>query len=454
MSEVSCLVHYGSIKTANTLTKVSEASFQTLVECKSIRVRLGGENSHDEQCSRIPESFEEKELYYHRECYQKFTYAKTLLKRKVNQDGGASTSKRSQRLPRNALRTDECPNRDSRGRFPDHCMICKKTAIKVKGKRQVLTKIVTKSAEITLKQAAKLRNDEEMLIAVQDVDLIAKDFQRHEYCYREYTRLVWDKGQNENIETTGRFGNFEAVCEVVDDHIIGGRQCISMEYLMGAYGIGTGVRQRRHALKERLLKKYGDCLLFISTEYHTSQVVISRECLETQTISKSLEFSEDYAVKRAASLLHDVVLKFVKESTPLPWPPTIESLTSKERESPALLQLFFNTLLSPTDSHHDVKETTKRLSDSFSQDVIHALSKGTFMTLKHASLGLGLHSLTGQELPLTILSRLGHCINYDKICEIETAQPELVQHFQSMSMSLPLIPAESGSKVSMFSFEI
>ena len=102
---------------------------------------------------------------------------------------------------------------------------------------------------------------------------------------------------------------------------------------MGAYGIGTGVRQRRHALKERLLKKYGDCLLFISTEYHTSQVVINRECLETQTISKSLKFSEDYAVKRAASLLHDVVLKFVKESTPLPWPPTIESLTSKERVS-------------------------------------------------------------------------------------------------------------------------
>ena len=91
-----------------------------------------------------------------------------------------------------------------------------------------------------------------------------------------------------------------------------------MESLMGAYAIGTGVRQRRHALKERLLKKYDDCLLFISTKYHTSQVVISRECLETQTISKSLEFSEDYAVKRAASLLHDVVLKFVKESTPLP----------------------------------------------------------------------------------------------------------------------------------------
>lgn len=327
-----------------------------------------------------------------------------------------------------------------------------KTAIKVRGKRQVLSKIVTKSAESTLKQAAKLRNDQEMLIAVQDIDPIAKDFQRHEYCYMEYTRLVWEKEKNDNVETTERFGNFEAVCELVNDHILSGRQCISMESLMGTYGIGAGVRQRRHSLKARLLKKYGDCLLFISTEYHTAQIVISRECLETQTISKSLEFSENYAVKRTASLLRDVVLKFVEKSSSLPWPPTIESLMSRERESPALLQLFVNVLLSPTDSHHAVREMTRRLKDSFSQDLIHALSKGTFVTLKHASLGLGLHSLTGQKLPLTILSRLGHCINYDKICEIETAQAELVQLFQSMSLGLPLLPAESGSKVRIFLF--
>ena len=379
-------------------------------------------------------------------------YAKTLLKRKVSPDGETSASKRSSRFQHNSLKTEECSSVDSRGRFPDHCMICKKTAIKVRGKRQVLSNIVTKSAESTLKQAAKLRNDQEMLIAVQDVDLIAKDFQRREYCYREYTRLVWEKEKNYNVETTERFGNFEAVCELVDDHILSGRQYISMESLMGTYGIGTGVRQRRHAVKAWLLKKYGDCLLFISTEYHTAQIVISRECLETQTISKSLEFSENYAVKRTASLLRDVVLKFVEKSSSLPWPPTIESLMSRERESPALLQLFVNVLLSPTDSHHAVREMTRRLKDSFSQDLIHALSKGTFVTLKHASLGLGLHSLTGQKLPLTILSRLGHCINYDKICEIETAQAELVQLFQSMSLGLPLLPAESGSKVRIFLF--
>lgn len=69
------------------------------------------------------------------------------------------------------------------------------------------------------------------------------------------------------------------------------------------------------------------------------------------------------------------------------------------------------------------------------------------MTLKHATMGLGLHSLTGQKLPLVVLSRLGHSINYDRICEIETAQAELAQHFQSMSLNLPLCPANSESQV-------
>lgn len=446
MSEQSCLIHYGSIRIAGTLTRVSEVSFQTLLECKNIRANLGGENSHDEQCNRIPESLSEREFYYHRECYQKFTYAKTLLKRKISQDGDTNESRKAQRLSRKtSSQAGKISTTDSRGRFPNHCMICKKVSFKLKGKVETLSNIITTSAENTLKQAAKLRNDKEMLVAVQGIDLIAKDFRKHDYCYREYTRLVWEKEQtSQTVEGTG---DFESVCALVDDNIIMGHQCLSMETIMVAYGIGVGVRQRRHALKERLIKKYGHCLVFISTEYHAAQVVISRDCLETQSISKSLQFTKEYAVKRSAAILRDAVLNFVESCTPLPWPPSVDSLMSEERQCPPLLKQFFKVLLSAADTHHTISETANRLSDSFSQDIVHGISRGNFITLKHAAIGLGLHSLTGQKLPLTVLSRLGHCINYDKICEIETAQAELVQHFESMSLSLPLQPADNGSKV-------
>ena len=78
---------------------------------------------------------------------------------------------------------------------------------------------------------------------------------------------------------------------------------------------------------------------------------------------------------------------------------------------------------------------------------MYAVSKGEFLTLKHASVGLGLHSLTGQKLPLQVLSRLGHSMIYDQICEVETAQAELVQHLISLSLPLPICPIDEESKV-------
>ena len=91
-----------------------------------------------------------------------------------------------------------------------------------------------------------------------------------------------------------------------------------------------------------------------------------------------------------------------------------------------------------------------RLTDSFSQDVVHAVSKGKFLTPKHTSVGLGLHSMTGQKLPIAILARLGHSITYDAINEIETAQAELVEQFQLKDLNLPLQPATEDSKVSIY----
>ena len=38
---------------------------------------------------------------------------------------------------------------------------------------------------------------------------------------------------------------------------------------------------------------------------------------------------------------------------------------------------------------------------------------------------MGLHSITGQKLPIQMLSRLGHSVDYNTVCEIETAQAEI-----------------------------
>ena len=128
-------------------------------------------------------------------------------------------------------------------------------------------------------------------------------------------------------------------------------------------------------------------------------------------------------------------------------PPTIESLRKDDRNAPNILKLFYENLLSPASARHGTSLTGERLIDSFSQDIMYAVSKGEFLTLKHASVGLGLHGLTGQKLPLQVLSRLGHFMSYDQICEVETVQAELVQHLKSLSLPLPICPTDEESKM-------
>ena len=70
-------------------------------------------------------------------------------------------------------------------------------------------------------------------------------------------------------------------------------------------------------------------------------------------------------------------------------------------------------------NHHKISERVKNSVDSFSVDIMYAASKGKFLTFKHVARALGLHSASGQKLPITLLHRAGHCISYDQINMIE-----------------------------------
>ena len=69
-------------------------------------------------------------------------------------------------------------------------MICKKKDLKVKRSRQLQSKIVTKTSEKTLTEAAFTGNDKEMIIVVSEAYLTANQFQKHKKCYLDYTRIV------------------------------------------------------------------------------------------------------------------------------------------------------------------------------------------------------------------------------------------------------------------------
>ena len=57
---------------------------------------------------------------------------------------------------------------------------------------------------------------------------------------------------------------------------------------------------------------------------------------------------------------------------------------------------------------------------------------------------------SGQKRPIVILSKLGHSISYEKVSEIETAQAEVAEQFQSNSSVLPIQPVLQSTKVTIF----
>ena len=53
------------------------------------------------------------------------------------------------------------------------------------------------------------------------------------------------------------------------------------------------------------------------------------------------------------------------------------------------------------------------------------MADSKIVTLKHLLLGLGLHNISDLRMPIKVLSHLGHCIDYNLVCEIETAETDI-----------------------------
>ena len=61
--------------------------------------------------------------------------------------------------------------------------------------------------------------------------------------------------------------------------------------------------------------------------------------------------------------------------------------------------------------------------------------------------GLGLHNMTGQHNVVQIANRLGHSINYNTVCEIETAQEVKSQELSTRTSVLPIVPQDDNDCV-------
>ena len=179
--------------------------------------------------------------------------------------------------------------------------------------------------------------------------------------------------------------------------------------------------------------------MFLKTINKMPEVVVSKECLA----STSYEPDTKYILKKAAKILrNDMVEKF--KNCPQPkWPPSAEELQSETFAAPVSVFEFIKTLITPTANRKSRTSNITRIAQSITEDVVFNIFKGKIMQPKHFLLALGLHNITGSRKVVDIVSKLGHCLNYNTTLDIETAQAERALDDATKNSVLPLQPAQN-----------
>ena len=307
-----------------------------------------------------------------------------------------------------------------------------------KNKKYEPYKVVTLDAEQKIKAAAKLK-DPKLYAEINHLDLIAKEFKVHNHCYKNYTRDVSvssasSTSSSSTLSTNIPYdkGDFEAVKKVLTNDVIGCGKVVTMKNLHHIYGLATGDTRYRTKLKERIKKEYQQQLLFLEPGVGRGEVVISADL-------DGLSLTENDVIVSAAKLIKKSISEKFKHLDKLQWPPTLEELSNDKRKPPKEIYVFLKELMT-TDKKRELPENVKRLVESYANDIVHGVTRGKVMQKKHFTLGLGLHNLSGSRKLVDIVHKLGHCVSYNLVCEIETAQAESMLKTSKEGLFLPVKP--------------
>ena len=130
-------------------------------------------------------------------------------------------------------------------------------------------------------------------------------------------------------------------------------------------------------------------------------------------------------LQKAAKFIREDILEFSEDMAEFNWPPSIEELRARDSSLPESVLHFMENLVKVPG--HSLSEKVQRLVYSYLSDLVHGVTQGDILMLKHFLVSLGIYNLTEHKLPIRILSNLGHSVDYNSVCQIETAQAEVAQ---------------------------
>ena len=140
------------------------------------------------------------------------------------------------------------------------------------------------------------------------------------------------------------------------------------------YGLQVDNKRYANLLKERINAKFNEQILILSQQNRSGP-----EYIASKDISKNSSQHRIDTIQTAASYLREDISTYVDNLKKIVWPPTIEQLSADERKPPESVRGFFETVLKQPGRCQNTN--VSRLVDSYSQDLVHGVTKGKTLPL-------------------------------------------------------------------------
>ncbi|KAL8567726.1 hypothetical protein ACOMHN_009034 [Nucella lapillus] len=300
----------------------------------------------------------------------------------------------------------------------------------------------------TLRDLAVKKCDSK-IIAVTSRDVVAAEAQYHQTCYRIYTKgtstdrlATQEKADEEMPDDEERTykkaedASYALLFKHIKEELMAQPDVIplvslteKLKMFMSMNGIKEVKDSTTRHIRRKLEVRFGDELIMFP--YKRGKVLVMPVTLSSHELGrmyqalkiqlslwKSDSSSIDKVLDKASLHLRQAVKNSQNKS---PWPIKPSDLDTMESVGPVDLKRFILVLITG-DPNNDTPSTRNRiLIDSFTQDIVFAVSHGQQKTPKHFLLSYGVKSLTGNVELIKTLNRLGHGVSYEQLEENDTA---------------------------------
>ena len=435
-----CIIHHisSNLNLSESLTKpTDQASWQTLLEVAKVR-------NHEpilHLAEQMPDNLAIPDIAYHRYCRSLFTLKRDIesLKRKSDNSDDLLSDSTSRQSKRQSNNSDII--------YKKECIFCKKTRYrKWSRSKENLTKSVDLRADNTLRQIAIEKQDTDIM-AVTSRDIVAAEAHYHRSCYKEYTRKTDRKHHqvpdNDNTiedteNTTYSQAEHIAYVELFDyirNNLITSPEIIAFSSLksklassMKLKGFAALTTSSKNHMRRKIEQQFGNALHIFPDEKGKLHVMPSNlEIVDLakkyQNVKEELHLwkskqDNNNIIDKSSSLLRSSIKNMAVQNK---WPYHPADTAKDTMEIPGRLKRFFSNLLTSSPSKVTTQPKIERLCDSFSQDLIYAVTNGQTKPPKHILLSYGVKALTGNVELIQILNKFGHGISYSQLEENDTA---------------------------------